>query len=903
MSSISFRLLAAGLAMVPALSELQQEIKISSPNHIINSSKLDIVDIGKTQLNLDFRHCEYFHTIRELRHSSKEYPCLDPKKLNGILSPEKENCNGEPQKLINVDTEMCLNENETVSKSITMGHIESEMNEKSERKREDRSEIDKYLENMDCITAPNHVDDILDVIVDPCKFVPASSQDILAVLDSLNTPPLSCENGDTKDEPEGAAEKQDRDICVSSEKPLVKYDLNSKHMELLERKKRLTARFRRIAVHETFKHITSEMKLFMHYTENSSRLKEIREKMSSGQNDCDTKNTNEECKLRKYQYFGAGKCKSKEEPKMEVKLNDKIGRNIKDVSERWLWNLKSLKATNDSYATDSSSGGESDNEDDQFFDKCDKKEGEGLQKEDIYRVLPERAVWRWARERSAIASRWVWLKTRVADLERSITWYSKLESKLKAEKQGVDLGPSCDCEASSSRVRPILKSGKSFQRRRLVQSSSKTISKCAISSKQTKQKPVNCGCLLEKNPCFLCGGENKQIKNVNRHDSARLRISEIDGAFHPVLSARNEMPLSIHIDSLIHTGEWRTLVRTKPLSDTVLHRSLPPPEALSYRPETPPPLTKTDYRRHLSKSSGLLYSYLDKGSKSHTQLDNLDSDASCSSSSIAVREKLQTSDSTRHRKRAFDESDQDCTDSPASPAPSTSSAEGSRYQDRNMQCEIKRRGGYSNNHIVWPYAVAASTRIQVLQYKEIPTPSWRENIVLPDPSIVKAELEENTCDMVYKLRHDRAEILERRKLYSAPGLAFPAATCNEPDGRKGRSDASASLGDFTEPEESFIVPDNQRRLNASSMNLRKRNPSSSLKLGEDFPSSIGTEEEEELGFPRRRFPLSEYAYQALLTEADSAVNCEDSVRKKRLKLTPGMIAEEWMSYGESDDDK
>ena len=73
------------------------------------------------------------------------------------------------------------------------------------------------------------------------------------------------------------------------------------------------------------------------------------------------------------------------------------------------------------------------------------------------------------------------------------------------------------------------------------------------------------------------------------------------------------MPLSIHIDSLIHTGEWRTLVRTKPLADTVLHRSLPPPEALSYRPETPPPLTKTDYRRHLSKSSGLLYSYLDKG--------------------------------------------------------------------------------------------------------------------------------------------------------------------------------------------------------------------------------------------------------------------------------------------------
>ena len=55
-------------------------------------------------------------------------------------------------------------------------------------------------------------------------------------------------------------------------------------------------------------------------------------------------------------------------------------------------------------------------------------------------------------------------------------------------------------------------------------------------------------------------------------------------------------------------------------------------------------------------------------------------------------------------------------------------------------------------------------------------------------------------------------------------------------------------------------------------------------------------QEEELGFPRRRFPLSEYAYQALLTEADSAVNCEDSVRKKRLKLTPGMVTYPFFKY-------
>ena len=50
----------------------------------------------------------------------------------------------------------------------------------------------------------------------------------------------------------------------------------------------------------------------------------------------------------------------------------------------------------------------------------------------------------------------------------------------------------------------------------------------------------------------------------------------------------------------------------------------------------------------------------------------------------------------------------------------------------NLASLMKKKKGSSAfdiNNIVIPYSMASSTRVEKLQYKEIPTPSWRVNEV------------------------------------------------------------------------------------------------------------------------------------------------------------------------------
>lgn len=57
----------------------------------------------------------------------------------------------------------------------------------------------------------------------------------------------------------------------------------------------------------------------------------------------------------------------------------------------------------------------------------------------------------------------------------------------------------------------------------------------------------------------------------------------------------------------------------------------------------------------------------------------------------------------------------------------------------NLASLMKKKKGSSAfdiNNIVIPYSMASSTRVEKLQYKEIPTPSWRVNEVGDDAAAV-----------------------------------------------------------------------------------------------------------------------------------------------------------------------
>lgn len=51
----------------------------------------------------------------------------------------------------------------------------------------------------------------------------------------------------------------------------------------------------------------------------------------------------------------------------------------------------------------------------------------------------KRAAWRWARERSAIASRWTWLLAQISDLEYRIRQHNELYQQIKKTKGPVVL--------------------------------------------------------------------------------------------------------------------------------------------------------------------------------------------------------------------------------------------------------------------------------------------------------------------------------------------------------------------------------------------------------------------------------------------------------------------------------
>jgi len=104
----------------------------------------------------------------------------------------------------------------------------------------------------------------------------------------------------------------------------------------------------------------------------------------------------------------------------------------------------------------------------------------------------------------------------------------------------------------------------------------------------------------------------------------------------------------------------------------------------------------------------------------------------------------------------------------------------------NLASLVKKKKGSSAfdiNNIVIPYSMASSTRVEKLQYKEIPTPSWRVNEVGDNAAAaaaatvtatvaVAAKIEEeeaeekeneDTSDEIYVSRHEFCEEHERKR--------------------------------------------------------------------------------------------------------------------------------------------
>ncbi|KAK3106503.1 hypothetical protein FSP39_021317 [Pinctada imbricata] len=330
-------------------------------------------------------------------------------------------------------------------------------------------------------------------------------------------------------------------------------------------------------------------------------------------------------------------------------------------------NMHHMQNAFDSDATESSSGGES----------CDEYDDYEQERKVPPPSLHRRAEWKWSADRAGVASRWTWLQAQVSDLEYRIRQQSEIFKQIRHAKGSVVLGDPPSLEEIGARLRQARASGQKLspfetkiadidlkadnngspcnistlllnvnqQATKLTQSlgncltpeqsmsgdkfksngakilngviSGHSAQECAMSGPSTssssvgpsgdnshvtpelppsfpfldatcmaaRSRPVRsyrkrkllrtaglhqvsrkaarlstvkCQCNPPFSACPMCGG---RYNNTQTLEPGVMSLSEkvalLDPAYHPVLSFKEEIPLPIHFESLLKSGEWQ----------------------------------------------------------------------------------------------------------------------------------------------------------------------------------------------------------------------------------------------------------------------------------------------------------------------------------------------------------
>ncbi|XP_042748987.1 KAT8 regulatory NSL complex subunit 1 isoform X2 [Lagopus leucura] len=494
--------------------------------------------------------------------------------------------------------------------------------------------------------------------------------------------------------------------------------------------------------------------------------------------------------------------------------SDSISEELERFTASGMANLRSSEQAFDSDVTDSSSGGESDVEEEELT-KADP--------EQPHIPLRRRAEWRWAADRAAIVSRWNWLQAHVSDLEYRIRQQTDIYKQIRANKGLIVLGeaappdpaaddasrpvsadvkpepgaerlsvpgsqpldslglsaastpeshPTKPCGAPrpvngvintlqpglaehaqgdgqeaeellhkkqrmnvvpsasdgtcvAARTRPVL----SCKKRRLVRPSSIM----PLSKKVHRNSLARCSCDVSPS-CALCGARSSAPLDMQYDAPLLERLSQLDSCIHPVLSFPDDVPTSLHFQSMLKS-QWQN----KP------YEKMKAPKKLSLKHRAPMPTSSlTDPARkdrHKLVNSfftaAMLKHHADIGGPSY-----LAAAATHAPHSPIARQLSASSEGS---------------------APTSTSSQGT-----SSTAQPRRRRGESSfdiNNIVIPMSVAATTRVEKLQYKEILTPSWREvdiGALKISPDEDNEEIED-LSDSAFAARHSKCEEMERAR--------------------------------------------------------------------------------------------------------------------------------------------
>ncbi|NWZ68875.1 KANL1 protein, partial [Acrocephalus arundinaceus] len=548
--------------------------------------------------------------------------------------------------------------------------------------------------------------------------------------------------------------------------------------------------------------------------------------------------------------------------------SDSISEELERFTASGMANLRCSEQAFDSDVTDSSSGGESDVEEEELT-KADP--------EQPHVPLRRRAEWRWAADRAAIVSRWNWLQAHVSDLEYRIRQQTDIYKQIRANKlmearaqhspslssAGAGgslcalcalLQPGKDMEnteqgsvpaegtpeqgtggfAAASVILPLLRQNSAavlpapalcglmgrgdgsscsqwcfspleshipVARGRIFCSAAVAIPRlghcpgpvclcwqgvtCPCVPQAHRGSLARCSC--DVNPsCALCGTRSPSTPDIQYDAPLLERLSQLDSCIHPVLSFPDDVPTSLHFQSMLKS-QWQN----KPYEKTKAPKKL----SLKHRAPVPPSLADPARKdRHK-----LVNSFFTAAKRSHqkAQADKahrppLDDFSAVSKAERAPERSAQppafdkkrlrdcSSERSEVLKHHTDVGGPSYLSAAVTPTPHSpiarqlsTSSEGSApassaSQGTSGTAQPRRRRGESSfdiNNIVIPMSVAATTRVEKLQYKEILTPSWRE----VDISALKANPEEDNeeaedlSDSAFAARHGKCEEMERAR--------------------------------------------------------------------------------------------------------------------------------------------
>ncbi|XP_036306911.1 KAT8 regulatory NSL complex subunit 1 isoform X2 [Pipistrellus kuhlii] len=522
--------------------------------------------------------------------------------------------------------------------------------------------------------------------------------------------------------------------------------------------------------------------------------------------------------------------------------SDSISEELERFTASGIASLRCSEQAFDSDVTDSSSGGESDIEEEELT-RADPGQR--------HIPLRRRSEWRWAADRAAIVSRWNWLQAHVSDLEYRIRQQTDIYKQIRAnktesvsqplenhgasghpseslstksygalrpvngvintlqpvladhipgdnsdaeeqlhKKQRLNLvSSSTDGTCVAARTRPVL----SCKKRRLVRPNSIV----PLSKKVHRNSPMRSGC--DVNPfCALCGSGSANTMPPEIHYEAPLleRLSQLDSCVHPVLAFPDDVPTSLHFQSMLKS-QWQN----KPFD------KIKPPKKFSFKHRTPipgslPDPTRKDRHKLVNSflTTAKLSQHQTRPDRTHRQhLDDVGSVPVVERVTAPKAERLPNPpplvhDPNHSKMRLRDHSSERSevlkhhTDlssssylaashhSPHSPlvrqlstsSDTSASTSSSPQVTASTSQPIRRRRGESSfdiNNIVIPMSVAATTRVEKLQYKEILTPSWREvdlRSLKGNPDEENEEIED-LSDAAFAALHAKCEEMERAR--------------------------------------------------------------------------------------------------------------------------------------------